>query len=253
MESQLNLLTIKWGSKFPPEYPNLIHRMAKRWMPCEFNSYCMTDDGNGLDDDIRVVETTEKWLWDDILSMDQWWFWDAIKMSLFAPKLCGIEGKILFSDLDNLFHGPLDKVVETPTPAIIGTRWMPPWQVGMHGGNYFLTMLFNASLIYVDNTQPVTNDIWNHFCKHYTKAKGSLYSSDAYLWRVWRNTMHTYPPKTVYSYNRGGDYPDSFSVDRYAKYIKRDDYSVCIFMEDHEPDPLDIQEGWVADIWKQYL
>ena len=30
----------------------------------------------------------------------QWWFWDAVKMSIFAPKLCGIEGIILFSDLD---------------------------------------------------------------------------------------------------------------------------------------------------------
>ena len=28
---------------------------------------------------------------------------------------------------------------------------------------------------------------------------------------------------------------------------------VCVFMEDHEPDPLDINDGWVADVWRQYL
>ena len=36
-----------------------------------------------------------------------------------------------------------------------------------------------------------------------------------------------------------------------AKY--RPDHAVCVFMEDHEPDPLDIKEGWEADICKQYL
>ena len=44
---KINLLTIKWGTKFPPAYPNLIHRMAKRHMPCKFDSYCMTDNGDG--------------------------------------------------------------------------------------------------------------------------------------------------------------------------------------------------------------
>ena len=89
-------MTIKWGNKFAAEYPNLIHRMTKRHMPCEFNSYCMTDNPDGLDKDIIPVECTEKWLWDDITNMDHWFFWDAIKMSLFAPQICGIEGKILF-------------------------------------------------------------------------------------------------------------------------------------------------------------
>jgi hypothetical protein len=177
----------------------------------------------------------------------QWWFWDAIKMSLFAPRLCGIEGKILFSDLDNLFLGDLSRVVQTKPPAIIGTDWNPKWHVPMHGGNYFLTMSFNASLIYVDNTAPITNKIWEHFLKHYKAAKGSLYSSDAYLWRCHRDKINTYPEGTVYSHSRGAKYPDK----QKAKY--RPDHAVCVFMEDHEPDPLDIKEGWEADICKQYL
>ena len=186
MDQKINLMTIKWGDKFPPDYPNLIHRMAKKHIPCDFDSYCMTDNGDGLDSDIKIVECTEQWLWNDIVNncqgQKQWWFWDAVKMSLFAPKLCGIEGKILFSDLDNLFLGDMSRVIQTTPPAIIGTEWMPNWHVGMHGGNYFLTMLFNASLIYVDNTSPVTNEIWEHFKKHYEKARGSLYIIDAYVW-----------------------------------------------------------------------
>lgn len=246
-QEKINLMTIKWGNKFEPNYPNLIHRMAKRHLPCEFDSYCMTDDGTGLDSDIKIVECTEKWLWDDILSMKQWWFWDAIKMSLFAPKLCGIEGKILFSDLDNLFLDDMTRVVETKPPAMIGTNWNADWHIPMHGGNYFLTMGFNASLIYVDNRDPVTNEIWEHFVKHYDKAKGSLYSSDAYLWRCHRDKISSYPDGTVYSHSRGAKYPDKDK----GKYRKG--FSVCVFMEDHEPDPLDIKEGWEADICKQYL
>lgn len=253
---KINLLTMKWGTKFQADYPNLIHRMAKRWMPeyVELESYCMTDDGTGLDKDINVVECTEKWLWDDITNNDQWFFWDGIKMSMFAPQLCGIEGRILFSDLDNLFIGPMDRVINTEPPAMIPCDWMPPWHLGMHQGNYFLTMMFNASLIYVDNTHPITNEIWEHFTKNYKKIKGSLYSSDAYLWRCWRNKINGYPKGTVYAYNRGAAYPDNFSIRGNAsKYTYRPDHSVCIFMEEHEPDPLDIKEGWVYDEWSQYF
>ena len=60
-QEKINLLTIKWGTKFSAKYANLIHRMAKRQMPCEFNSYCMTDDPRRLDKDIIPVECTEKW------------------------------------------------------------------------------------------------------------------------------------------------------------------------------------------------
>jgi len=247
VQEKINLMTIKWGDKFAAEYPNLIHRMAKRHMPCEFNSYCMTDDPTGLDKDIIPVECTEKWLWDDILSMKQWWFWDAIKMSLFAPKLCGIEGKILFTDLDNLFLNRLDRVIQTTPPAIIKTDWNANYHLGMHSGNYFLTMGFNASLIYVDNTSPVTKEIWDHFVNYYDRAKGSLYSSDAYLWRCHRDKINTYPESTVYSHSRGAKYPDQ----QKGKY--RSDHEVCVFMEDHEPDPLDIKKGWEADLCKLYL
>ena len=282
---KINLMTIKWGTKFPPAYPNLIHRMAKRHMPCKFESYCMTDDPAGLDKDIIPVETTEGWLWNDIIGkcqgheMDevhplakdnmildnvtdtaiktehtdpkllqhQWWFWDAVKMSIFAPKLCGIEGRILFSDLDNLFLNKMNKIINTKPPAMIATDWNPNYHIPMHGINYFLTMGFNASLIYVDNTEPITRVIWDHFVRNYEKARGSLYSSDAYLWRCHRDKINTYPSRTVYSHSRGSKYPDQ------EKYKLRDDHEVCIFMEDHEPDPLDIKEGWEADICKQYL
>ena len=119
-------------------------------------------------------------------------------MSLFAPKLCGIEGKILFSDLDNLFLNKLDRIIQTPPPAIIKTDWNANYHLGMHSGNYFLTMGFNASLIYVDNRSPVTTEIWDHFVRYYEQARGSLYSSDAYLWRCHRDKINTYPEKTVY-------------------------------------------------------
>ena len=56
-------MTMKWGDKFGPEYPNLIHRMAKKHIKQEFKSYCMTENPEGLDDEIKPVECTEQWLW----------------------------------------------------------------------------------------------------------------------------------------------------------------------------------------------
>ena len=64
--------------------------------------------------------------------------------------------------------------------------------------------------------------------------------------------MNVYPSRTVYSYNRGAAYPDNFSMGA-EKYQYRPDHAVCIFMEDHEPDPLDVKEGWVAEQCNQFL
>ena len=92
-------MTLKWGQKFPVDYPNLIHRMAKRHMPCEFNSYCMTDNPAGLDKDIIPVECTEKWLWDDIDDFDGYTILSFPKHQAFS---CSVAVK--YVDPSSGFH-----------------------------------------------------------------------------------------------------------------------------------------------------
>ena len=75
------IICIKWGTKFGPEFVNRLHGMVARNITPPFRLYCFTDDGAGLHPDIAVrplpefeyqapVNTRGKWpksrLWGDL-------------------------------------------------------------------------------------------------------------------------------------------------------------------------------------------
>ena len=45
----VNVLCIKWGKKYGPEYVNKLHSMVRRHLHRPFRFVCLTDDGHGID------------------------------------------------------------------------------------------------------------------------------------------------------------------------------------------------------------
>ena len=96
------IICIKWGTKFGPEYVNRLYGMIARNITPPFRLFCFTDDGTGLHPDIAIrplpvfeyeapVNTRGKWpksrLWGD---------------------LGDVTGVVLFLDLDVIITGDLD-------------------------------------------------------------------------------------------------------------------------------------------------
>ena len=48
------IICIKWGTKFGPEFVNGLHGMISRNITPPFRLYCFTDDGAGLHPDIAI-------------------------------------------------------------------------------------------------------------------------------------------------------------------------------------------------------
>src|SRR5690606_19314760 len=48
------IICIKWGTKFGPEFVNRLYGMVARNITPPFRLYCFTDDGSGLHPDIAV-------------------------------------------------------------------------------------------------------------------------------------------------------------------------------------------------------
>ena len=86
-------MTVKWGSRYGADYVNKIYSGVKRNTTWKFTFYCFTDDGTGLNPDIKVVTLEEGW--------KRWWG----KVSLFNA---GIKGRKFYIDLDMIITGPLD-------------------------------------------------------------------------------------------------------------------------------------------------
>ncbi|MDY0136536.1 MAG: hypothetical protein RBS36_05130 [Thiomicrospira sp.] len=99
--STLNVICVKWGTKYGPIYVNRLFNMVKKNLTKPFNFYCMTDDATGLTHDIRVLPIADT-------SLSGWWH----KLSLFKSGFYGLQGTALYLDLDVVITGSLDPLID---------------------------------------------------------------------------------------------------------------------------------------------
>jgi hypothetical protein len=106
----LTVACVKWGTKYPAKYVNVLQAMVKRSLARDHEFVCFTDDPKGL-----KCETVK-------LPGDLKGWWN--KLFLFKPGL--FSGRVLFLDLDVCITGPLDDLVDYATPFAIIEDWHLP-------------------------------------------------------------------------------------------------------------------------------
>ncbi len=84
----LNVVCIKWGKKYPPEYVNHLGRAIRRCLTVPHRFVCLTDDRGGIDDDIETKPFVE--------DLPGWWN----KIALFKSSIHDLQGTLLYLDLD---------------------------------------------------------------------------------------------------------------------------------------------------------
>ena len=101
---KVNVLCLKWGRLYGPEYTNRLYRGVKRHLSRPFRFVCCTDDPTGIDPAVECVPLPEN---PDVLGRA----WPNIfaKLCFFKPGFANLEGPTLFLDVDLLVTGPLDK------------------------------------------------------------------------------------------------------------------------------------------------
>ena len=107
----INIVCVKWGDKYPPEFVNKLYAMVKRNMCGEaFDFYCYTDNGEGLYPQIKTVP----------IQSDLIGYWPKIELfKLFD------QGTNIFFDLDVIILNPLERLlsVKTRTVSILYSQW----------------------------------------------------------------------------------------------------------------------------------
>lgn len=106
MNQSVNVLCLKWGTRYPVEYVNKLYRGVTRQLKRKFHFFCCTDDPVGLDNQIRIIPFPDnpgiKRGWPDIL----------VKLMLTRNGFGGLQGPTLFLDLDIVIMGSLDDFFE---------------------------------------------------------------------------------------------------------------------------------------------
>ena len=96
----LHVVCLKWGTKYPADYVNRLYRMVERNLTHSFTFHCVTEDSTGILDEVNILDLPD-------LGLKGWWY----KLYLFKQNFYGLEGQVLFLDLDVVITGPLDSLV----------------------------------------------------------------------------------------------------------------------------------------------
>ena len=96
------VVCMRWGDRFPVDYVNRLYRGVMRNVVRPTRFIAFTDDSLGLDAGIEPREIPPIRLPDTGLGGSPW-----RKLALWSPQI-GLDGDLLFLDLDVVVVGPLD-------------------------------------------------------------------------------------------------------------------------------------------------
>jgi hypothetical protein len=116
----VNVICMKWGTAYGPEYVNILHAMVRRNLTRPFRFVCFTDDTSGINDGIECQPLPEM----PLVSGNPMHGWR--KIGSFAPGLAGLEGPTLFLDLDLVIIDNIDCFFDHPGDFCIIENWTTP-------------------------------------------------------------------------------------------------------------------------------
>jgi hypothetical protein len=119
----VNVLCIKWGKKYGPEYVNKLHSMVSRHLKRPFRFVCLTDDSEGIAPGIEVKPIPMVGF-DEFDQRKPWSFGHGwLKLTSFADPLYDLQGRTLFLDLDIVIVDSLDPFFEQDGEFIVIKEW----------------------------------------------------------------------------------------------------------------------------------
>ncbi len=112
-----NIICMKWGDKFGPEYVNRLYSMVEKNLTVPHRFVCFTENAEGLAEGIEVRPLPEMSLGKEL--PERGWR----KLTVFQEKLADLEGQALFIDLDVVITGNIDSFFETEGEFVIIKDW----------------------------------------------------------------------------------------------------------------------------------
>jgi hypothetical protein len=113
MPTPVNVICMKWGKLYGPEYVNFLRAGVGRHLKRPFRFVCFTDDDKGLQDDVQALPLPELGL--PAGQGDLRWR----KLAVFRKELYDLQGTTLFLDLDLVIVDSLDAFFEHPGRFLI--------------------------------------------------------------------------------------------------------------------------------------
>lgn len=121
------IICMKWGSMYGPEYVNNLYGMIQRNLSYPFNLFCMTDSTEGIRDEVQCLPLPKLGFDIPPEAPGKW-----PKQALWKAELFGLKGVALFFDLDSVIVDNIDGYFEfgKEEDVITAKNWIKPWLRG---------------------------------------------------------------------------------------------------------------------------
>jgi len=213
----LNIYTVKWGTKYSPKHVEAIYNSCKKFITCDFNFYCLTEDPKNLHEDIKVIPLPND------NKLEVWWN----KMYLFDENVVRQKGEKLFFDLDIIIQRNIDELVNyDPEDCLcfLKTHWHDmetQYKETRHIPHKY-TDLNSSVLRWNDNLN--TEEITLYFKKHIKQILWYYRGIDNFFHHRGVARIKYFPIGWAYSYNVGYIYPHDIET-----HVYRQIPYVCLF------------------------
>ena len=127
MKNRKQIICMKWGSMYGPEYVNNLYGMIERNLSYPFDLFCMTDSRKGIRNEVECLPLPELGFDVPPQAPGKW-----PKQALWAKDLFGLRGVVLFLDLDSVIVDDMDGYFEygSDEDVITARNWIKPWVRG---------------------------------------------------------------------------------------------------------------------------
>jgi hypothetical protein len=123
MTEIVNIVCLKWGSAYGPEYVNHLYNMVRRNVSLPFRFICLTEQSEGVSPEVEIfpLPEFEEPPWQYAKVCPAW-----RKLALFEPGLAKMSGKVLFLDLDVVIVSNIDSFFSFTNQLAIIENWYQP-------------------------------------------------------------------------------------------------------------------------------
>lgn len=180
-----NIICMKWGDKFGPEYVNRLYKMVQANLSLEHRFVCFTDNPDGLCEGIETRPLPEVTLENGL--PERGWK----KLGVFSKKLADLSGTALFLDLDTIITANIDQFFEEEGKFLIIKDW-----------DFKNDIIGNSSVFrFKIGEYP---DILENFCKNGEEIRKKYRNEQAYLsYAIYEKGILKYwPSKWCISFKR---------------------------------------------------
>ncbi|MGL6227132.1 MAG: hypothetical protein ACRC10_10985 [Thermoguttaceae bacterium] len=220
-----NIICMKWGSKFGPNYVNTLAGMVRRHLKTPYRFVCFTENGEGLNPGIDVRPLPELNLPEHL--PERGWR----KLTLFQRQLADLQGRALFLDLDVLILDDLEPFFTQPGEFLIVHEW-----------GFKDKVIGNSSVFRFEiGKHP---DILDHFLQHGEEVRRQHRNEQAYLSHFVhsKGILEYWPDSWCRSFKRHCMQP--FPINYLLTPKKPQDAKIVVFHGNPNPDSA--RDGWIG-------